>query len=50
MCERLLRLRPYFSLMEAEGLLDKNLNDAQWMIVKDTTTILEPFMCAQWLL
>jgi hypothetical protein len=50
MCERLLRLQPYFSLMEAEGVLKKNLNEAQWQIVKDTTVVLEPFKCAQKLL
>ncbi len=50
MCERLLRLRPYFSLIEAEGVLKKNLNEAQWQIVKDTTAVLEPFTCAQRLL
>jgi hypothetical protein len=45
-----MRLRPYFSLMEAEGHRDKNLNEMQWQIVKDTTPVLEPFMCAQRLL
>jgi hypothetical protein len=50
MCARLLRLKPYFSLMEAEGVLPRNLTDQQWMIVKDTTALLEPFMCAQRLL
>jgi hypothetical protein len=50
MCERLLHLQPYFSLMAAEGQLRKNLTDAQWLVVKDTTTLLEPFMCAQRLL
>jgi hypothetical protein len=50
MCECLLRLRPYFSLMEAEGQLKKNLTNTQWMVVKDTTALLEPFMCAQRLL
>lgn len=50
MCERLIRLQPYFSLMEAEGQLDKNLTEMQWKIVKDTTALLEPFMCAQRLL
>jgi len=50
MCERLLRLRPYLLLMEAEGVLTKNLTDQQWLIVKDTTALLEPFMCAQRLL
>jgi len=47
MCERLLRLRPYFSLMEAEGELDCNLTEEQWAIIKDTCDLLEPFMCAQ---
>jgi len=50
MCERLMCLCPYFTLMEAEGNLDKNLNEMQWQIVKDTTAVLEPFMCAQRLL
>jgi hypothetical protein len=50
MCERLMRLKPYFYLMEAEGLLTKNLTNAQWLIVEDTTSLLEPFMCAQRLL
>jgi hypothetical protein len=48
MCEQLMRLRPYFSLMEAEGHLDKNLNEMQWQIVKDTTAVLEPFhVCSE---
>ncbi len=50
MCERLIRLRPYFSLMEAEGHLEKNLTEMQWQIVRDATALLEPFMCAQRLL
>ena len=50
MCARLLRLKPYFYLMEAEGVLPRNLTDQQWMIVKDTTALLERFMCAQRLL
>jgi threonine dehydratase len=36
--------------MEAEGVLKKNVNAMQWQIVKDTTTLLEPFMTAQQLL
>jgi hypothetical protein len=37
--------------MEAEGLLvNKNLNDEQWIIVRDTVTVLKPFMCTQRLL
>ena len=51
MCEWLLQLQPYFNLMEAKGLLvNKNLNDEQWIIIRDTVTVLEPFMCAQRLL
>jgi hypothetical protein len=50
MCERLLHLRPYFYLMEADGSLDKNLTEVQWMIIKDTTVLLQPFMFAQRLL
>ena len=50
MCKRLLHLRPYLCLMEAEGSLDKNLNDIQWIVIKDTTILLESFMCAQKLL
>jgi hypothetical protein len=45
-----MRLCSYFSLKEAEGHLDKKLNEMQWQIVKDTTAVLEPFMCAQRLL
>jgi hypothetical protein len=37
MCECLLWLHPYFSLMEAEDQLKKNLTNAQWMAVEDTT-------------
>jgi hypothetical protein len=43
-------LKPLFSLIEAEGLLSKNLTTAQWLVVKETTTLIEPFMCAQRLL
>jgi hypothetical protein len=50
MCECVLWLQPYFSLMQAEGVLKKNLNEAQLQSVKDTTAVLEPFTCAQSLL
>ncbi|MFN9980009.1 MAG: hypothetical protein ACK53Y_08860, partial [bacterium] len=50
MWERLLHLQPCFSLMEAEGQLRKNLTNDQWLVVKDTTALLEPFKCAQRLL
>jgi hypothetical protein len=43
MCERLMCLCPYFTLMEAEGNLDKNLNEMQWQIVKDTTAVYESY-------
>jgi hypothetical protein len=46
-CEHLLHLKPYFALMEAEGNLDCNLTDSQWLIVEDTCTVLQPFMFAQ---
>jgi hypothetical protein len=36
--------------MEAEGQLRKNLTNDQWLVVKDTTALLEPFKCAQRLL
>jgi hypothetical protein len=36
--------------MEAGGVLKKNLNEAQWQIVKDTTAVLEPFKCVHRLL
>jgi hypothetical protein len=47
MCKRLLCLKPYFALMEAEGTLDCNLAAQQWIIVQDTCVILKPFMFAQ---
>jgi len=47
MCERLLRLKPYLDLMEAEGTLDCNLSALQWVIISDTCTLLKPFMFAQ---
>jgi len=47
MCERLLRLKPYFALMEAEGNLDCNLTNDQWRIVAVTCEVLQPFMFAQ---
>jgi hypothetical protein len=51
MCKRLLRLRPYFATMEANGdLIDQNLNDAQWTLLSELTKVLEPFMVAQRLL
>jgi len=50
MCATLLRLKPYFSLMKSKSILPKNITDQQWMIVKDTSALLEPFMCAQRLL
>ena len=47
MCSRLVRLKPYLDLMEAEGTLSCNLNPDQWKVVQDTCQLLEPFMCAQ---
>jgi hypothetical protein len=50
MCHRLIRLRPYLNLMEAERSLKKNSSDEHWSIIQDTCTVLEPFMFAQKLL
>ena len=47
MCSRLIRLKPYLDLMEAEGTLSCNLDPGQWVVVQDTCQLLEPFMCAQ---
>jgi hypothetical protein len=42
MCKSLLRLKPYFDLMEAKGTLDCNLSLSQWVIITDTCTLLNP--------
>jgi len=47
MCERLLRLKLYFDLMQAEGTLDCNLSPQQWVIISDICALLKPFMFAQ---
>ncbi len=47
MCTRLMRLKPYLALMEAENNLNCNLTPSQWNIIADTCVILEPFMVAQ---
>jgi hypothetical protein len=48
MCERLLRLRPYLSLLENEGEVNfTNLTNSQWIIVKDLAALLKPFMILQ---
>jgi hypothetical protein len=47
MCEQLMRLRPYFSLMEAEGHLDKNLNEMQWQIDKDCSCFRTFHVCSE---
>jgi hypothetical protein len=47
MCQRLLRLKLYLDLMEAEGTLQCNLSPSQWIIISDTCTLLKPFMFAQ---
>jgi len=39
-----------YTICRRYGVLPRNLTDQQWMIVKDTTALLEPFMCAQRLL
>ena len=49
MCHRLLYLRQYLTLLVIQGHLTaaENLTDNEWMIVKDVTTLLQPFMTAQ---
>ena len=49
MLERMLYLRPYFSLMVREGLhlSVANLSGEQWTIVEDICTILAPFKNVQ---
>jgi len=48
MCERLIRLRPYLSLLENEGEVNfTNLSNSQWIIVEDLAALLKPFMILQ---
>ena len=50
MCERLLRLQSYFTVLKIKNYLDKNLTDEQWSIINDVKNILESFKSAQELL
>ena len=50
MLARLLRLKMYLQLLEEEGQLHVNLNNNQWLIVRDLCALLKPFMAAQKLL
>jgi hypothetical protein len=50
MCNRLLKLKIYFDLLENEGQLTCNLTASQWLIVYDLHILLKPFMIAQRLL
>jgi len=50
MCDRLLKLKIYFDLLENEGDLTCNLTASQWLIVNDLHILLKPFMIAQRLL
>jgi hypothetical protein len=50
MCDRLLHLTIYLSLLEHEGGLTCNLTESQWLIVHDLHILLKPFMIAQRLL
>ena len=52
MCNRLLRLKPYFAIMVIEGTLAAkfNLTESEWVIIQDISVLLEPFMIAQRLL
>jgi hypothetical protein len=49
MLSRLLRLRPYLTILFTEKSVnaDLSLNVEEWLIVEDTKRILEPFMIAQ---
>jgi hypothetical protein len=47
MCERLIRLKPYLTMMVISGRLPAHINDAQWALLADITKRLEPFMVAQ---
>jgi hypothetical protein len=48
MCEHLIRLRPYLSLLENEGDINfTNLSNSQWVIVEDLASLLKPFMILQ---
>jgi hypothetical protein len=49
-CDRLLRLKIYFSLLENESDLTCNLTESQWLIKCDLHLLLKPFMIAQRLL
>jgi hypothetical protein len=44
MCEWLLHLKIYFSLLENEGNLTCNLTESQWLIVHDLHIVLKPFI------
>ena len=47
MCDRLLVLRLYFDMMQAEGDLNCNLTPTQWTTVEHLRNLLKPFMQAQ---
>jgi hypothetical protein len=48
MCERLIRLQHYLSLLENEGEVNfANLSNSQWIIIEDLAAFLKPFMILQ---
>lgn len=47
MCDRLLVLKLYFDMMQAEGSLNSNLTPSQWITVGHVRDLLKPFMQAQ---
>ena len=47
MTSRLLRLKNAISQMDDDGKLNCNLNDMQWLAIKQITLLLKPFMAAQ---
>jgi hypothetical protein len=46
-CDQLLCLKIYLSLLKNEGDLPCNLTDSQWLIVHDLHILLKPLMIAQ---
>ena len=50
MCERLLRMKNVLTVMYLDGDIRLCLTEEQWVIVKDLTVLLKPFMVAQKLL
>lgn len=50
MLERLVRLKPYFALMQVTHDLKCNLSDEDWKVIEELTVVIKPFMLVQLLL